>query len=354
MRFIDYGILIPVLDSRAATVVERINLAAPSGARNDIVEGLGAAARILQTGVDELVVSREDLERVHDSAYVARLFGEEDGKGEKGRGLEKELLATYELIGSDGKPHRYEPEKAKRPLTALFDTILAQVAGSYTAARLALSAAGGAPGFVFYLGGGMHHARRDAGSGFCLVNDIMIAVARLRAEGRIKTAWVIDIDAHKGDGTAEIAATDEDTLTLSIHMAAGWPLDSATIEAARKDGRGDDRAPLIPSDVELPIAKGEDDRYAIALAEGLILLERMSAQAKPDLAIVVDGADPYKADGLPSSADLALSLDQCLERDLLVHRFLTERAIPAAWLMAGGYGPRAWEPPAKFLETIQG
>jgi acetoin utilization deacetylase AcuC-like enzyme len=88
------------------------------------------------------------------------------------------------------------------------------------------------------------------------------------------------------------------------------------------------------------------------LAEGLILLERMSA--KPDLAIVVDGADPYKFDGLPSSADLALSLDQCLERDLLVHRFLTERAIPAAWLMAGGYGSRAWEPPARFLETLQG
>jgi acetoin utilization deacetylase AcuC-like enzyme len=352
MRFVDYGILIPVLDSRAAKVVERLNLAAPSGARTDIVEGLEVAARILQTGVDELKVSREDLERVHDSAYVARLFGEEDGKDERGRGLERELLSTYELIGSDGKPHRYEPEKATRPLTALFDSILAQVAGSYTAARLALSASSGSPGFVFYLGGGMHHARRDAGSGFCLVNDIMIAVARLRAEGRIKTVWVIDIDAHKGDGTAEIAAADEDTLTLSIHMAAGWPLDSATIEAARKDGRGEDRAPIIPSDVELPIAKGEDDRYTSVLAEGLILLERMSA--KPDLAIVVDGADPYKFDGLPSSADLALSLDQCLERDLLVHRFLTERAIPAAWLMAGGYGSRAWEPPARFLETLQG
>jgi hypothetical protein len=250
------------------------------------------------------------LERVHDARFVARLYD-----GSPGGGLEKELLSTYELIDSDGKPHRYEPDRALRPLAALFDTILAQVSASYATARLALSGAGPTPGFAFFLGGGMHHARRDAGSGFCLVNDVMIAVARLRAEGRVGSVWVIDTDAHKGDGTAELAATDEDTLTLSIHMASGWPLDAVTVEAARREGRDDSRAPLVPSDV-------------------------------------VDGAGPHAHDGRASPAGRALSLDQCLERDRLVHRFLSDRGIPAAWLMAGGYGERAWEPTAAFLSSI--
>jgi acetoin utilization deacetylase AcuC-like enzyme len=72
----------------------------------------------------------------------------------------------------------------------------------------------------------------------------------------------------------------------------------------------------------------------------------------PDLAIVVDGADPYEKDELPSTSDLQLSLDTCVERDLLVYTFLRERHIPSAWLMAGGYGDRAWEPPASFLGAL--
>ncbi len=347
MRFLDYGILIPVLDSRAGAVVAGLERARPARARESIVEGLEGAARLLGIEPSALAVGRADLERVHDARFVARLYD-----GSPCGGLEKELLSTYELIGSDGRPHRYEPDRAVRPLAALFDTILAQVSASYATALLALSEAGPMPGFAFFLGGGMHHARRDAGSGFCLVNDIMIAIARLRAEGRAGLVWVIDTDAHKGDGTAELAATDEDTLTLSIHMATGWPLDAATVEAARRDGRGGSRAPLIPSDVEIPVARGEDARYVEYLAEGLGRLEALSRPRRPDLAVVVDGADPYAHDGLASSADLALSLDQCLERDRLVHRFLSDRGIPAAWLMAGGYGERAWEPPTAFLSSI--
>jgi acetoin utilization deacetylase AcuC-like enzyme len=344
MRFIEYGILIPVLDSRARMIVESLRRLPSAGGRPEVVEGLDPVAKILGVDPDALKIGREDLERVHDASYVARLYGD--------KSLETELLSTYELIDRDGKPHRYQPEKAVRPLRDLFGTILAQVSGTYSAAVLALSGAGAAPGFVFFLGGGMHHARRDAGSGFCLVNDIMIATARLRSEGRVKLVWVIDIDAHKGDGTAEIAAADEETLTLSIHMGSGWPLDPETIDTARREGRGSDRAPLIPSDVEIPIARGEDDRYVPALAEGLAMLAYLSGPRLPDLAIVVDGADPYEFDGLPSTADLALSLDQCLERDLLVHRFLSTRGIPSVWLMAGGYGTRAWEPPARFLAAL--
>ena len=71
----------------------------------------------------------------------------------------------------------------------------------------------------------MHHAQRAYGDGFCIVNDIVIAIRKLQAEGLVRTAWVIDIDAHKGDGTAAITLGDDSIITLSIHMAQGWPLD---------------------------------------------------------------------------------------------------------------------------------
>jgi acetoin utilization deacetylase AcuC-like enzyme len=79
----------------------------------------------------------------------------------------------------------------------------------------------------------------------------------------------------------------------------------------------------------------------------------MSGKEKPDLVLVVDGADPYEHDELPSSALLRLSLEQCLERDNFIYRYVIDRNIPSAWIQAGGYGERAWEPSAHFLKSIR-
>ncbi|MDR2470863.1 MAG: histone deacetylase, partial [Treponema sp.] len=65
------------------------------------------------------------------------------------------------------------------------------------------------------------------------------------------------------------------------------------------------------------------------------------------------GADPYEHDGLPSTAPLRLSLEQCVERDTLVYRYAADRNIPSAWVASGGYGERAWEPPGYFLRSIR-
>jgi acetoin utilization deacetylase AcuC-like enzyme len=70
---------------------------------------------------------------------------------------------------------------------------------------------------------------------------------------------------------------------------------------------------------------------------------------RPDLALVVSGADPYARDALPSTAELRLTRAQLLERDQMVYRFLKARRIPQAALMAGGYGPHVWEIYAGFL-----
>jgi acetoin utilization deacetylase AcuC-like enzyme len=183
--------------------------------------------------------------------------------------------------------------------------------------------------------------RNDHGSGFCLINDIVIAARKLQADGSARQIWVIDVDAHKGDGTAALTHGDETITTLSIHMASGWPLDGPpTLD----DGRPN--PVFIASDIDIPIESGEEKDYVPRLAQGLHQLENMH---RPDLAIVVSGADPYEKDELPSTAGLRLSLHQMLERDQLVYRFLRERNIAAAYLMAGGYGDQVWEVYAQFL-----
>ena len=251
--------------------------------------------------------------------------------------LEQEIVKTFELIDSHGQFFRYNPQNATLPLTDLFGRILDRVAGTWQCCMVALR-----EGFCFYFGGGMHHAQKHYGNGFCIVNDIVIAVRRLQAENRIKTAWIIDVDAHKGDGTAALTADDDSITTLSIHMARGWPLDGE-----RYDKKGNLHLSFIPSDIDIPIAPGEDHRYVNALRQGL---DRLDTFPTPDIAVVVSGADPYEKDTLPSTSGLKLSLEQLKTRDIMVYNFLKERGIPRAYLMAGGYGEHAWEVYAQFLE----
>ncbi|MDR2314219.1 MAG: hypothetical protein LBE02_06765 [Spirochaetaceae bacterium] len=398
IRFRDYGIMLPIAPNRAERVLEFLETNFFPGTRGNTLpypgpvftiagaigylEAAGLRVRIPKPeGEGTAVISRQDLERVHHRDFIAGLYGSPpeyqrknlpaDPADAAARGpLERELLWAYELLDSRGRPHRYEPAKALKPLAELFKLILAQTAGTYLACRLALAPG---PGFCYYLGGGMHHARYESGSGFCLINDVAVAAVKILEDppellGKkepVRLIWIIDLDAHKGDGTAELIrmAREQEAgagntesprariLTLSIHMARGWPLDEETLAGAVPG-----RAPLAPSDLDIGIAAGEEAEYIPRLREGIGRLEHISAAPggrNPDLILVVDGADPYKHDGLPSSGLLKLTLDQCLRRDLLVYRYAADRGIPSAWIQAGGYGERAWEPTGHFLRSLR-
>jgi acetoin utilization deacetylase AcuC-like enzyme len=335
-----FGIMLPVSASRADRIIEFLHEEAINIAQAvQVIYG-----KIIDNKDIDAIINREDLERVHKKEFVSDLFG---------ANLERSLLTAWELIDSEGKPNRYEPQTATRPLRDLFQVVINQVAGSYLACRLALN--GG--DFCYYLAGGMHHARFDTGTGFCLVNDVMIAARKILAEDCANLIWIVDVDAHKGCGTAELVqfarkngelTTNKNILNLSIHMAHGWPLDEETLAASPRD-----RAPHILCDVEIPIEKDAEIDYLPKLKEGIYALEGLSHGIKPDLVIVVAGSDPYEHDGLPSSALLRLTLEQCVARDMFVYTYLQERRIPSAWLMAGGYGDRAWEPSAYFLKKLQ-
>lgn len=312
----DFGVLIPAARNRPERILEAL--------RGDPALADESRWRI---GPDGSTITREDLERVHDPAYVERLFSD---------GLEAVLVAVYELVDEAGNYHRYDPAIATHPLSEMFDGTLRGLAGSYQCGLEAL-----AHGFCFYLGGGAHHGHYSFGHGFCIVNDTVIALRKLQSEGRVRTAWVIDIDAHKGDGTAALTEGDDSIVTLSVHMAAGWPLD---IPEYDEEGR---RHPsYIPSDIDVPIAAGEEDLYVPRLGAALA---RLATYERPDIAYVLDGADPYEKDELPSTRSLRLSLDAMRARDLLVYETLSRLGVPQAWLMAGGYGDHAWEPYPGFL-----
>lgn len=313
----EYGIAIPISPSSVARTLEGLLADPVFGPRRD--EWLTSAPTV--------PVGRELLGLVHDPAYLDRLLGE---------GADEEVISTYELIDTAGHYHRYDPRLGNRPLREIVTFALTTTAGSLECAEEALRR-----GSCFFLGGGMHHGKADRGDGFCLVNDPVVAARGVQQKGLAKSVWIIDLDVHKGDGTAALTASDPTIRTLSIHMARGWPMDRP-----QRLPDGTLHPSHVPSDLDIPIDRNEEDAYLPLLSDAL---EQFEAFGLPDLAIVLYGADPYERDELPSSGGIKLSLPQMMERDQLVYRFLADRGVPRAYLKAGGYGNWAWEPLTQFL-----
>jgi acetoin utilization deacetylase AcuC-like enzyme len=319
----EYGISIPAAPDRAGPVLDALRSHPRLGARQ--TDWLSVP--------DDTRISREDVLRVNTPRYARQLY---DGD------VEAAVVAAFELIDPDGRYHRYDPSVATKPLRLLFDRALNMVAGTYQCGTVALDT-----GFCFHCGGGAHHGHPDFGHGFCILNDSPIAVRRLQAEGRIRSAWIIDIDVHKGDGTAAIFKDDDSVMTMSIHMAHGWPLDIPEFDA-----EGNRHPSYIPSDLDVPIEEGEESHYLSRLKAALARMETGPVGARPDIAYVLAGADPYEKDELESTQKLKLTLDQMNKRNRMVYEFLSGRGIPQAWLMAGGYGGHAWETYPDILTTV--
>jgi acetoin utilization deacetylase AcuC-like enzyme len=264
-----------------------------------------------------------------------------DAAGDGGHSpCEREMMNAFELVNEDGSYHRYDPSGARRSLCDLRDQGLRLAAGTRRGAELALTHP---ERFCFYLGGGMHHGHYDFGHGFCMVNDLVIAVRSVQAAGLAGRSWVVDVDAHKGDGTAALTVADDTIHTLSIHMAKGWPLDQPMVRAD-----GTPNPAWTPSDIDVLVESGEEHEYLPRLEAALIQLEHRFQL--PDFLLVVDGADPYERDQLPSAELLKMSREQLLERDTRLYRWARERAIPTLFVMAGNYGYHSWEIYSQFLE----
>lgn len=318
IHFKDYGIQIPVHESKAKKAVNAL--------LNNPLYKEKISRYLIKTV--EASIHKEDLLRVHSAEYVEKLYSEQ---------IEEVMTSVYELIDQQGKYHRYNPGKALLPLSHLLSRSLGFASGTYQCCKIALEKK-----FCFYFGGGMHHAHRDYGSGFCVINDSVIALKKLQAEQLIENAWIIDLDAHKGDGTAELVEGDNSIRALSIHMARGWPLDSPEFDESGTFNRAYAR-----STIDIPIEKGEEPVYLEKLQNGL---EQLETGKKPDIALVLSGADPYIEDELTSTNLIRLTAPQLKERDIAVYEFLEKRNISRAYLTAGGYGKHSWKVYHQFLE----
>lgn len=197
------------------------------------------------------------------------------------------------------------------------------VGGTIQATRLALRTGD----VVAHLGGGFHHASPARGAGFCLFNDVAVAIKRLRARGFSRPVLVIDLDIHDGNGTRAAFADDPTVHTFSIHNT-DWDECDAVASTA------------------IPLGTGVDDDTLMETLRAA--LPRVIRAHRPGLVIYNAGVDAAADDPL---GDWQLTAAGLLARDRLVVEMLRKlgNRPPIAVVLGGGYGDNAWRYQARFL-----
>lgn len=228
--------------------------------------------------------SDEDILRVHEKQYLDKL---------KNGTLTREDILRLELP--------YSKELVMSALLSCGGTILASEVAFKD--RLGI-----------HIGGGFHHAFRDHGEGFCVLNDIAVAIRSAMRKGLAKKALVIDCDLHQGNGTASIFSGDPDVYTFSIHQENNYPFfkPRSSMDIGLRDGAG-------------------DKEYLNAIYENV---PKIVSDFKPGFLMYVAGADPYKDDQI---GGLSLTKDGLKERDEHIFRLAVNYGIPIACVLAGGY-----------------
>ena len=234
--------------------------------------------------VEPQPIAPGDILRVHTPAYVHAFI---NGT------LERKAMLRLGLPWSQELVHR----------------AFAVIGGTLGAARAALR-----DGIAANLAGGTHHAFADHGEGYCVFNDLVIVLRRLRADGCISRALIIDLDVHQGNGTAALCQTDPDTFTFSMHGENNYP--------ARKEQSS--------WDIALPDGT-TDEQYLGLLEESLPVLLQ---QARPDLILYQAGVDVLRGDRF---GKLTLSMAGVGERDRFVCAYARRAGIPLVVTLGGGY-----------------
>jgi len=196
--------------------------------------------------------------------------------------------------------------------------------GTYIAGVLALER-----GFAANTAGGSHHALANTGAGYCVFNDLAVAAHRLVEEGRVSRVAIVDCDVHQGDGTAALCAGHPQIATYSIHAEKNFPVRKA--QSTR--------------DVPLPDGVGDEEYLRVLDATLSDFLDTY----RPDLILYQGGVDPFAGDRL---GRLALSEDGLVQRERLVARLATERALPLACTVGGGYGDDVMAIAARHVRVI--
>lgn len=247
------------------------------------------------------------------------------------RVLESGLFATHEMIaaapiGAGLLCLAHTPDYVQRVLGGqlsekeirriglpwspdLVDRSLCSVGATLAACRAAL-----AEGISANLGGGTHHAYPDHGEGYCVFNDVAVALQVLLGEGCIQRALIVDCDVHQGNGSAAIFAADPRVYILDFYGAKNFPFHKEPVSQA----------------VPLPDNTG-DEGYLETLQTAL---PHAIQAAEADLAVYLAGSDAFEGDSL---GRLKLTKAGLEKRDRYVLHLLRQARLPTCIVMAGGY-----------------
>ncbi len=233
--------------------------------------------------IEPLPAKIKDLLLVHTEDYVTRL---------RAGTLEKKEVRRLGLPWSESLVRR---------------TFLA-VSGTINASFHALE-----NGISSNLAGGTHHAFPDRGEGFCVLNDVAIAIRVLQHENLAKRFLIVDCDVHQGNGTAFIFQDEEEIFTFSMHGEKNYPLfkEKSNLDIELRDGTS-------------------DAEYLETLSEALPRI----FMHDPDIVYYLGGADPFEKDKL---GRLKLSMEGLMKRDEMVLEFAKQREVPIVTTMSGGY-----------------
>jgi acetoin utilization deacetylase AcuC-like enzyme len=232
-------------------------------------------------------VSEEDILEAHDLEYLRRL---------------ERLEITPKEQRKTGFPHNEALIHREKLITG----------GSIQAALTALDI-----GIGFNIAGGTHHAYRNRGEGFCLLNDIAVTSFHLLKHTKVKQILVVDLDVHQGNGTASIMTGEDRVFTFSMHGKSNYPLHKER------------------SDLDIALSDGTDDDLYLSLLRKN--LDTLIDKIKPDFVIYQSGVDVLATDKL---GRLGLSMRGCEQRDEIVYDKLRRHEIPSMACMGGGYSEK--------------
>jgi acetoin utilization deacetylase AcuC-like enzyme len=183
-------------------------------------------------------------------------------------------------------------------------------------------------GVVINLGGGFHHARPDQAAGFCLINDVAIAVSKYRKKQLIDRPMIIDLDYHQGDGNLLIFKDDPQVMTYSMH-ASPW------LTVSKENN----------IDIIVP-EKSDGQLYLHILKTSL---PPAFNSFNPDLVFYIAGSDTYESDTI---GDMKLTREEMLARNMFVYNLVRAKNVPLVILAGGGYGPDSWIIFYDFIKEI--
>ena len=169
-------------------------------------------------------------------------------------------------------------------------------------------------GISMNIAGGTHHAFRDRGEAFCMLNDQAIAANYLLEKNMVSKILIVDLDVHQGNGTASIFNKNKNVFTLSFHGKKNYPF----------------KKEISDLDIDFP-DRTDDKLYLSKLNE---ILPKVVDEFKPDFMFYLAGVDVLDNDKL---GRLSMTINGCKERDKFVLKLAKKNKIPIQISMGGGY-----------------